>query len=259
MAEKTGFILYYDMLDNLKLLGNDVAIEVLSALSQFDQGENVGKLSPQAQFAYHAYIPTLKKSKRRWEASVNNGSQHKANHELNEANNNLIKPSDNLDEANPELGQCVTDIDTDIVNVNEFTAATTAENALIPVSSNNLRKLDMTPEQLVLFNAAKACFESSERTKAMVFKDKNTSAMQMRKLKEIVVACTNIEPNFPADFLRTILESFRTIINGRLRGKAEFTPRSLSTPWIWETVIGSLSDNNDVSPELLESIGRMFK
>jgi len=59
-AEKTGFILYYEMLDNLKLLGNDITIEVLTALSRFDQGLEVGLLSPQAQFAFNAYIPSFK-------------------------------------------------------------------------------------------------------------------------------------------------------------------------------------------------------
>ena len=70
MAEKTGFILHYDMLENIKLLGNDIAIEILSALSKYDQGLETGDLSPHAQFAFNAYMPTLKKSKKRWEAST---------------------------------------------------------------------------------------------------------------------------------------------------------------------------------------------
>lgn len=132
MAGKTGFILYYEMLDNLKLLGNDMAMEVLSALAKYDQGIETGTLSPQAQFAFNSYIPAMKKAKQRWETSVNNGNQHKsspkpeeASPNLNEANDNLVEPNhnpdeadDNLNEANTNLGQCVTVNVTDTVNVN---------------------------------------------------------------------------------------------------------------------------------------------
>ena len=56
MAKKTGFILFYDMLDNLKMLGNDITVEVLTALSRHDQGQDIGALSPQAQFAFNVYV-----------------------------------------------------------------------------------------------------------------------------------------------------------------------------------------------------------
>jgi len=126
MAEKTGFILYYEMLENLKSLGNDTAIEVLSALSNYDQGLETGELSLQAQFAFNVYIPIIKKSKRRWEASVNNGRQNKAN-------NNLNEPRDNLDEANNELGQCVTVND----NVNENVNANDNDNVQLQKTSSS--------------------------------------------------------------------------------------------------------------------------
>jgi hypothetical protein len=142
-------------------------------------------------------------------------------------------------------------------NKEEFTAQCAASEKSI--TSFNSRKLELKPEQLILFNAAKVCFENSTRAKAMIFKDKSTSAMQMRKLKEVVVACTKIEPDMPADFLRTVLEHFRVMTNGKLKGKAEFTPRALATPWIWETVIGSLSDNDGVTQDLINKIKGLFK
>ena len=130
------------------------------------------------------------------------------------------------------------------------------ETSLVSAKS---KILALSPEQLILFNAAKACFESSPRASAMIFKDKNTAALQMRKLKELTIACTNIEPNFSIDFMWTLLEHFRVMTNGKLKGKAEFTPRALSTPWIWETVIGALPDNEGVSEELINSIRGLFK
>jgi len=99
MAKKTGFILHYDMLENIKLLGNDIAIEILTALSNFDQGLDIGVLSPQAKCVVNAYIPALKKSKIRWETSVKNGSQHQSNN-LPEPDKNQQEPNSNLPEPN---------------------------------------------------------------------------------------------------------------------------------------------------------------
>jgi len=114
MSEKTGFILHYDMLENIKLLGNDVTVEILTALANYDRGLEVGKLSPQAQFAFNAYLPSLQKAKKRWEASVKNGCQHKPS-------DNLPEPSDNLNQSYSENqeGVTVTVTDTVPVNVND--------------------------------------------------------------------------------------------------------------------------------------------
>ena len=119
------------------------------------------------------------------------------------------------------------------------------------------KKIELNEKQSELFRAAKACFDTSNKTKALIYKDRKTAAMQMRLLKEIVISCTEIEPDFSADFLKTVLEHFRILCNGKLKGKAEFTPRALITPWIWELVVGSLPEAE--SPELRESIKGMFK
>ena len=65
MAEKTGFILHYEVLENIELLGNDVAMEVLKALSKYDRGEKVEQLSAQAQFSFNAYSPLKKMAQRK--------------------------------------------------------------------------------------------------------------------------------------------------------------------------------------------------
>jgi hypothetical protein len=120
------------------------------------------------------------------------------------------------------------------------------------------RKLELTAEQLQLFYTAKTCFEASEKAKALLYQDESTTAMEMRNLKILVIRCLNMAPGITADFMRNILEHFRMMTNGRLKGKAAFTPRSLITPWIWELVIDSLPEN-DVTPELREDIRGLFK
>jgi len=138
----------------------------------------------------------------------------------------------------------------------------TAETKIAPVSrSPPNRKLELTEYQLALFNAAKACFDISPKSKALLYKDNRTAAMQMRILKEIVISCTNIEPDLTADFIKNLLEHFKVLCNGRLKNKGvEFTPRALITPWIWEIVISTLPEpDNELSAGIRESIRGMFK
>ena len=108
MAKKTAFLLHYDMLENLKLLGNDVTVEVLTALSLHDQGMDIMPLSPQAQFAVNSYLPALNKARRRWETSVVNGGgtvdPDEPSKNLAEPNSNLGEPRDILAEASGGLG-----------------------------------------------------------------------------------------------------------------------------------------------------------
>jgi len=108
MAKKTAFLLHYDMLENLKLLGNDVTVEVLTALSLHDQGMDIMPLSPQAQFAVNSYLPALNKAKKRWETSIVNGGgtvgPDEPGNKPAEPNGNLAEPSGTLDEASGGLG-----------------------------------------------------------------------------------------------------------------------------------------------------------
>ena len=104
---------------------------------------------------------------------------------------------------------------------------------------------DLTPEQLALFRAVKACFETCEKTRAIMYQDKNTTAREMRHIKELVIRCTNIAPGITAGFLQNVLERFRFMCEGSHKGKTAFTPRALITPWIWELVIDSLPEPED--------------
>jgi len=159
------------------------------------------------------------------------------------------------------------DPDQDPPDPQSFPAANAAEpeTAIILRQNSTARsppakkgKLELSEKETALFHVAKACFESCEKTKAMLYQDRETTARETKHLKTLVVRCSNIAPEMTADFLRNILEHFRVMTNGKLKGKVAFTPRALITPWIWELVIDSLPENN-VTPELQEIIRGLFQ
>jgi hypothetical protein len=120
---------------------------------------------------------------------------------------------------------------------------------------------ELTLEQNELYHAAKACFESSDRAKAIIYQDQPSAAMQMKKLKDIIVRCSNMAPGITVDFLKTVLEHFRIMTNSaKYRGSWFFTPGCLSTHWIWEIVISSLPEREtELDKSLQESIKELFK
>lgn len=130
-----------------------------------------------------------------------------------------------------------------------------------PLEKHKKRGKELTDEQKPLFHAAKACFESSEKAKALMYQDKGSTQMQMECLKLFVVRCSNMAPGITADFMRNVLEHFRALVNGRLKNKGvDFTPRAITTHWIWETVISTLPDSdNDLTEETRAKIRGMFK
>ena len=122
------------------------------------------------------------------------------------------------------------------------------------------RGIELTDDQKPLFHAAKACFEADERTRAIMYQDRGSAQMYMQNLKLFVARCSKMAPGITADFMKTVLEHFKVICGGRLKGKAEFNPRALITPWIWEIVISSLPEpENELDEEIRQSIKGMFK
>jgi DNA-binding Lrp family transcriptional regulator len=148
-------------------------------------------------------------------------------------------------------------IHNDLDNNNKFTTAKAVDQKEINLSKPKKDKQELTQEQLTLFHAAKACFELSEKAKAIMYQDKETTGREMKHLKTLVMRCTKIAPDITGGFLENILEHFKILTNGKLKGKAVFTPRSLITPWIWELVIDSLPENE--SPALKEIARGLFK
>jgi hypothetical protein len=135
--------------------------------------------------------------------------------------------------------------------------------AFSPVDSppERRKKLDLTPEQNELYHAAKACFEASEKAKALMYQDAQSAEMQMRKLKEIICRCSNIAPGITVDFLKSVLEHFKAMTSSpRYKGNMVFTPRCLSTHWVWEIVISSLPEREtELDKNIRESVKGLFK
>ena len=153
------------------------------------------------------------------------------------------------------------------------TACAVAQKGLIPVLPEQTktapvsqpppkkRGITLTDDQKPLFHTAKACFETDEKTKALMYQDRGSTQMYMENLKLFVVRCHNIAPGITADFMKTVLDHFRVLCGGRLKAKnVEFNPRALITPWIWEIVIGSLPKADDeLTEKIRASIKGMFK
>jgi len=135
-----------------------------------------------------------------------------------------------------------------------------AKTALVPARSRSPpkkpRKADMTPGQLALFRAARLCFESDEKAKALMYQDPASAAREMRHLKTLAARCYGIAPEMPAVFLQNILGHFRIMCNGKHKGKWVFTPQTLVTTWIWNLVIDSLPGPEN--PKLRELVRGMF-
>jgi len=142
----------------------------------------------------------------------------------------------------------------DISSDNKFSGSKEPpQNAVISKNKNNS---ELTPEQLKLYHTAKACFETSERSKALMYCDKTSTAREMQHLKMLVIRCNNIAPEMSADFMQMVLEHFRVLCNGKYKGKMVFTPHDLMTSWIWSRVIDSLPEKEN--KEIRESIKGMF-
>ena len=124
--------------------------------------------------------------------------------------------------------------------------------------SQTANKQELTENQNLLFHAAKACFETSEKAKAIMYQDDASAGREVKHLKTIAIRCEKIAPEMPEKFLENILEHFRLMCNGKYHGKMVFTPQNLITPWIWALVIDSLPENN-VSPELQKKVRELFK
>jgi hypothetical protein len=119
----------------------------------------------------------------------------------------------------------------------------------------------MTAEQLALFHAARACFENSPKTKALIYADKQTAAREMKALKTLILRCWNLGgPDITPDFIKNLLEHFRFMVNGNLKGKAAFTPSSLLIYWIWQLTIDTMPETaEDKMPIDADTLRKLFK
>ncbi|MCL2765593.1 MAG: helix-turn-helix domain-containing protein [Treponema sp.] len=161
------------------------------------------------------------------------------------------------EESSPVTGENISPHITirDIPSHNKFSGSEEPlKKSLISKPKDNF---ELTMEQLKLYRSAKDCFEMSEKSKALMYQDKLSTAREMQHLKTLVIRCTNMAPGITADFMLNVLEHFKIMCNGKYRSKMVFTPQSLITPWIWALVINSLPENE--SPEVKEIIRGLFK
>jgi len=151
------------------------------------------------------------------------------------------------------------------VDQKEVIPVSNQKNKITPIShplpeKPKKRGIVLTEDQKPLFHAAKACFEADEKTKALMYQDRGSTQMYMENLKLFIARCSKMAPGITIDFTKTVLDHFRVLCSGKLKGRAEFTPRALITPWIWEIVIGSLPKADDeITEKIKQSIKGMFK
>jgi hypothetical protein len=249
---KKKYIRKFEYKDNgVKYCDYQVAAEFLPKKAPEESGEGGGeKSSPPGEKDSPGVV---KKVHQGGEKSSPGGGEKSSPHitkrdnlDINNINNQKIPPD-------PPVFSTATAVTAE-TDIND------QDKILVPIRSppKKPKKTDLTPEQLALFHAAKACFETNEKTKSLMYQDRDSTAREMKHLKTLVIRCVNIAPGITADFMRDVLEHFRVMTCGKLKGKAVFTPRALITPWIWEQVIDSLPENN-VTQELLESIRGLFK
>jgi hypothetical protein len=202
-----------------------------------------------------------------------------SNSNLSNLNLNSQKPKPENSESSqvPPENQSLSTADAVVVeNHDDLPDVLPPETALIPVKKpdktsitfspvdsppKKRKTLELTPEQKLLYQAAKECFESSERARAIIYQDSKSAKMQMESLKNIVVRCCNLAPGITVDFLKSVLEHFRVMTNNaKYKGSWVFTPRCLSTHWIWEIVINSLPEREtEMDKNIRESIKGLFK
>jgi hypothetical protein len=214
------------------------------------------------------------KTSERLKINPNDNDNDNDNENENENDINKFPPSENqpAPKTPPENKTDPTPNGVDPCNVLQTGIIKTSESQpvgevcskteIVPVSqsppANKSRKKELTPEQMQLYHAAKLCFETSEKAKAIMYADDTSAKIHMDNLKSLVIRCSKMAPGITADFMKNVLEHFRIMTNGKLKGKAAFTPRCLITPWVWETVIDSLPEN-EVDEELRECVRGLFK
>jgi len=182
---------------------------------------------------------------------------------VKEREGNFVDPENPQDSADPKsfpaaVAVAFEERETDLFTLGEITEPQVVpETALIPSRSRSpparSRKTDLSPEQLVLFHAGKAGFESDEKAKALIYQDPASTAREMKHLKTLAVRCVNIAPEMPAVFLENILEHFRIMCP---KHGWVFTPHTLVTTWIWNKVIDSLPGSEN--ERLRELVRGMF-
>jgi hypothetical protein len=210
-------------------------------------------------------------------APFGNSNASKNKNQPNQPENNQNNQNQpNQPETTPLMGMDNVNVNEN-VNEKEFTekppeslseqsfstanAVAPSETALVPKQNKppGRKKQELAPAQLELYHAARVCFESSEKAKAMMYQDEASTKRELNHLKTFAVRCSNMAPGMEPEFLKTVLEHFKLMCNGKLHGKVAFTPQNLITPWVWSLVIDSLPVQSEITSELQKTIRNLFQ
>lgn len=118
----------------------------------------------------------------------------------------------------------------------EFTSET---SSLVPVEPKKApaKKSDLPPHLLAVFHATREAFEQNPRAKGIMYQDRATTAREMKALKTLVERASNLCPDAPSAFLAQAMDRYKGMVNGKLQGKASWTPSGLATDWVWRLVL----------------------
>jgi hypothetical protein len=282
---RDSFIFYRSFAEAIDDLPDREQLEVYKAIKEYALNENEIELTGVSKSFFKLIKPLLTANNRRYKSGCRGGrppeddglaDNQDETKQKPKLNQDLTKPEPNANQEKtkqePNVNQSLTKRKPNVnenVNDNEFTPTAftvdqetvsreTSETVIAPPPKK--RRRELTEYQKALFHAAKACFESSEKAKAIMYQDKGSTQMHIENLKLFVARCSNMAPGITPNFMRNVLEHFKVLVNGKLKNKVEFTPRALITPWIWEMVISTLPEpDNELTAGIRESIRGMFK
>lgn len=127
---------------------------------------------------------------------------------------------------------------------NEPKAPVSQSSTALVVSPSALpkkvKKDELPPAMMPTLQGAKAAFEASAKAKAMMYADPQTAAREIKALKLLVRRAHKLSPEAPDAFLAKVMESYRVLVNGKLKGKASWVPTGLATLWVWNLVLEGL-------------------
>jgi hypothetical protein len=87
-------------------------------------------------------------------------------------------------------------------------------------------------------------FEQSDKAMSLMYQDKATTGREMKALQTIVERAEKLAPGLEREFLEKMAVTFRSLVNGKLRGKVSWLPSQLVTAWVWSLVVDQVSPGN---------------
>ena len=121
------------------------------------------------------------------------------------------------------------------------------------------RRDELPSDMMQTYHAAKIAFEGSEKAKAIIYQDPGSTARELKSLKLIVRRVHKLCPDAPEPFLAAVMQRYRDLVNGKLKGKVSWTPSGLVTTWVWNLVLeGMQTTPTEAEAAIIESVAGLF-